>query len=384
MKKIIILGSTGSIGQNTLDIVRKNPEMFEVLALCCKSNVIEFVRQILEFRPKFVVMEDEILLASVKTKTIHLGCKFIGGKGCFKDLAAQIDKFDCLVSAISGFAGMEPTFTLLPKAKTLAIANKESIICAGKFLKNEAQKHNVKIIPIDSEHNSLYRIKSGVLNNSDIEKYTITASGGMVLGKSLEEIKALKAKDIANPNWKMGQKITIDSNTMANKALELMEACVLFDINYKQVDAIIQRQSIIHAMLYLKDGSVTAFLSNPDMQIHIGHAISDGVLNIKNSAKKLDLIAIKNLDFAEISHEKYKMFYLGRFALKVGHEAQIIFNASNEVAVRKFIDDQIGFCDIEKIVSKCLEADFSVKISSIDDVKNLDEMARKYANSVAL
>ena len=268
-KKLVILGSSGSIGKNTLNVVRQNPNKFEVLAISAGKNVHEFITQILEFKPKYAIMQDHILLASVKTKTSHVGAKYLSGKECFQTLASEVEDFDCLVSAISGIAGMEPTFSLLSKCKILAIANKESVICAGKFLINEAKKHNVEIIPIDSEHNSAYRLMQGI-NRSDVKRLTITASGGMFFGKQHSELKNVSIDQVnSHPNWAMGQKNTIDSNTMANKALELMEAGVLFDLKYHQLDAMIHTKSIVHALLETEDNGVMAFLGRT------GQAVAD-------------------------------------------------------------------------------------------------------------
>jgi len=382
MKNIVILGSTGSIGKSTLEVIRQNKNLFSVLAISSNSNISHFISQILEFKPKFAIIKDQKIMATVKTQTSHINCKFISGEDAFEEFKAQVPFFDCLVAAISGISGMIPTLSLMEKCKILAIANKESVICAGRFLIQKARESNVKILPIDSEHNSLLRLMQGIDKN-DIIKYTITASGGKVFGKTIIELEKFSLKDaLSHPNWSMGGKITIDSNTMANKALELMEACILFDINYKKIDAIIHTKSIIHGLIESKDRGVSAFLANPNMQIHIANVISNGKINLETQTPKLDLLQIKTLDFHEIPHDTYKAFYLGKFALKQSHEAQIIFNASNEISIEKFCKEEIKFLQIPQIIQKALEYDFKLQIQCIEDVIHLDKITRDFCKNI--
>lgn len=383
MKKIVILGSTGSIGTSTLDLMKLNPNEFSVLAIACQKSIHKFIEQILKFRPKYAIMEDEILLASVKTKTIHTGVQYISGVNCYRELADISEDFDCLVSAMPGIAGMKPTLELMKKCKTLAIANKESIVCGWKFLQNEAEKYKIKIIPIDSEHDSILQIKQGI-NINDINKITLTGSGGPFFGKSLNDLENVTFSQAnLHPNWKMGTKVTIDSATMVNKALELMEACALWGLSYKQVSAIIQRQSIIHAMIEMKDGGVRAFMSSPDMKLHILHAISDKS-NLKSGIKPLSLTEIGKLEFFEIPRDIYRSFYLGLYALKHGNIAQIVFNAANEFAVDLFSKSLIKFTDIPKIIEKALEKDFIRNINDIDDVLLIDSEVRNFCANIQL
>lgn len=384
MKKIIILGSTGSIGKNTLKVLDLNPNKFEVIALSCNKNVHEFVSQILKYKPKFAIMQDEILLSAVKTKTKHIGTKFISGEYAFENLAQEIDdnSIDCLVSAISGIAGMSPTLTLLPKCKTLAIANKETIVCAGKFLIESAKKHNVKIIPIDSEHNSAWQILQKC-HKDDIESILITASGGAFLGRSLKSLENIKLSDIHHPNWQMGIKNTIDSCTMANKALEMMEGWVLFDVlkNNIQIDALLHAKSIVHAMVELKDKSTIAFMSKPNMQLHIANAIFDGRNNAITETQWPTLKELSNLDFAPIPHDIYKSFYLGCWAMKHGYEHQIVFNAANEFAVEKFIEGKIGYLDISKAIDMALSRNINFDILSIENILKIHTEVYKFLSN---
>lgn len=364
--------------------MRNNPGKFDILALSCGKSVHKFIEQILEFKPKFATMEDEILLALVKTKTSHIGVKYISGKNCYDVLLNEIDNFDCLVGAIPGIAGMIPTLTVMEKCKTLAIANKESVVCAWKFFQEKARKLGVKITPIDSEHDSLARIMRGILP-SDIKKITLTASGGAFFGYSPEQLESVKLCDaIKHPNWKMGAKVTIDCATMVNKALELMEAVALFNLSYKQVDAIIHRQSIVHAMLEENDGSVSAFLAPPDMRLHILHAISCEDFTPIFPVKSLSLVEIGRLDFAPIPHDIYKSFYLGLYALKNGQAMQIIFNSANEFAVQKFVNEEAKFTDIPMLIDAALSTNFPVNISTIEDISSLDVMVRKFCSEVKL
>ncbi len=383
MKKIIILGSTGSIGTQTLKVIEQNPEKFEVLAISCNSSVSIFIEQILKFRPKFAVMENEKLLAAVKTKTHHTGCKLISGIDCYENLANEVGNFDCLVSAISTSSGMKPTLALIKNAKILAIANKESVICGGKFLLDECNKNNVKIIPIDSEHNSIFRIITGIDRDS-IEKVIITASGGSFFGKTQTELENITLKDAKNhPNWAMGIKNTIDSNTMANKALEIIEAATLFDLQPKQIDAVIQKSQIVHAMIETKDSGIIGFFSKPNMQIHIANAISDGEMAIKNETQKIDFTTNFSLDFAPIPKE-FRAFYLGKWALKAGFISQIIFNFSNEIAVKRFCNSEIKFVQIPDLIEKTLEYDFKILPNSLENIFEIQKEVYSFCNNLKL
>ena len=376
-KKIIILGSTGSIGQNTLRIAELNAYKIEIFAITGYKNIHLFIDQILKFRPKYAILEDEVLASMIKTKTNHVGTTILSGKNAYHNLANEIDKVDFLMSAISGTAGILSTMELLPKCRILCIANKESIILAGEHIIEKAKEFNVKIVPVDSEHNATIQIMKNV-NKDNIEKLILTASGGMLLNKSINDLKNVTFKDInQHPNWNMGSKINIDCSSMANKALELIEANILFDLSYKKLDAIIHPQSIIHSILEMKDKSMTTYMSQPNMQLYIKNAIFEEE-NVKTDMQKIDLIDIKNLTFQDIDHEKFKSFYLGKFALKKGRKEQIIFNAANEIATKKFMQNEINFLDISRIIEECLSKDYSINISTLESKMELNGMILKH------
>ena len=379
MKKIFILGSTGSIGSQALDVISNNKDKFELVGISCNASIHKFIEQILKFKPKFAIMENEALLAAVKSKTVHTGCKFISGKDCYKIAASEIGEIDCLVSAISTSAGMLPTFEMMKNAKKLAIANKESVVCAGHLLKAIAVENNIEIAPIDSEHNSLYRLISGVIK-SDIERVFLTASGGMFCDKTEKEFQDITLADAVNhPNWSMGMKNTIDSNSMANKALEIMEAGVLFDLNYKQIDAVIERSSICHGMAEMKDGSVHSFMSKPDMKNHISHAMSGEIID--NKLQKIDFSEVLNLSFIPIP-KHFKPFYLGKWALKNGIVHQNIFNFANEVAVERFAAGNLSFYQIGNLIESALAIDFKAgKLENVYDILALKSEVYNYCFS---
>jgi 1-deoxy-D-xylulose-5-phosphate reductoisomerase len=379
MKKIFILGSTGSIGSQALDVISNNKDKFELVGISCNSSIHKFIEQILKFKPKFVVMENEALLAAVKTKTAHTGCQFISGKDCYIEAVNEIGRIDCLVSAISTSAGISPTLEMMRYTKKLAIANKESVVCAGHLLKNIAFENNIEIVPIDSEHNSLYRLLAGV-KKSDIERVLLTASGGMFCDKTEKEFQDITLADAVNhPNWSMGMKNTIDSNSMANKALEIMEAGVLFDLNYKQIDAVIERSSICHGMAEMKDGSVHSFMSKPDMKNHISHAMSGEIID--NKLQRIDFSKSVNLLFSQIP-KYFKPFYLGKWALKSGIIYNNIFNFANEVAVERFVAGDILFYQIGSLIESALAVDFKAgKLENVDDILALKSEVYNYCFS---
>ncbi len=361
MKKIAILGSTGSIGVNTLDIVRSHRDKFEVVAISGNKNVQILVEQCLEFKPKFVIIEDEYRAASVKSKTSHLDIKFISGKDAFKNLSNEIE-CDILVSAIGGIAGLIPTYQMIKTCKTLAIANKESIVCAWKFIKEECNKYRVKINAIDSEHNSINQLLDG-RDISKVENIIITASGGPFLNRDISTFDSITFDEaVKHPRWNMGYKISIDSATLVNKGLELIEATKLFDIDYNNVKVLVHPQSIIHGMLEYKDGSVISFMSNPDMRLHIANCIGlEKSIDIKSRPMNFKT----PLTFEEVDHKKFRAINLAKYAIKHGREIQ--YNSANEIAVEKFKNGEIKFAQITDIIENSLDKEVC-KISSLFDV----------------
>jgi 1-deoxy-D-xylulose-5-phosphate reductoisomerase len=375
MKKIAILGSTGSIGVNALDIARNHKDKFEVIAISGNKNIQTLVEQCLEFKPKFVVIEDDYRVASIKSKTSHLDIKFISGKDAFNRLSNEIE-CDILISAISGIAGLIPTYQMIKTCKTLAIANKESIVCAWDFIKEECNKYNVKINAIDSEHNSINQLLDGRDINK-IDNIIITASGGPFLNRDITTFDSITFDEaIKHPRWNMGYKISIDSATLVNKGLELIEATKLFDIDYNRVKTLIHPQSIIHGMLEYKDGSVMSFMSNPDMRLHIANCMGLEK-NIDIKSKPMDFKT--PLTFEEVDHKKFRTINLAKYAIKYGKEIQ--YNSANEIAVEKFKNGEIKFNQIADIIENSLDKEIC-KISSPFDV--LEAHAGLLSKMVAL
>ncbi len=381
MKKVTILGSTGSIGVSTLDVILKNPRRFCVSALAAGQNVRLLASQIELVRPRMV---------SVATKqNAEALRKLIGRKSrvkilCGEEGAQEVAACcgaDIVVAAISGAAGLKPTLAAIDAGKDIALANKETMVMAGSIVRRRAKVKRVRILPVDSEHSAIFQCLKGQ-NEKCIRKILLTASGGPFLSYSRRELHNVTLKQaLKHPRWKMGQKITIDSATMMNKGLEVIEAKWLFDIDISNIDVLIHPQSAVHSMVEFVDGSVIAQLGIPDMRIPIAYALCHPE-RIENKLPFLDLAAIGSLDFQKPDLQKFECLKLAYDAGKSGGTAPAVLNAANEIAVSAFVKRTIGFMDIPAIVATALERHTVKDKPSLKDIFDADQEARKQAEGL--
>lgn len=372
-KNISVLGSTGSIGVQTLDVARMHG--IKVSALTANTSIELLEDQAREFKPDIVGVVDENAAKRLKIALGDTDIKVIGGEAGII-AAAQYEKANTVVNAIVGVAGMLPTLSAIDARKDIALANKETLVAGGSIVISEIKKAGIKLYPVDSEHSAIFQCLQGCPEKS-LKKVILTASGGAFFGKSMDELKNVTVENaLKHPNWSMGKKITIDSATMMNKGLEVIEASWLFDVEDKDIDVLIHRESIIHSMIQLKDNAVIAQLGTADMRIPIQYALTYPE-RLPSPAKELDLSEIAELHFAKPDYETFKCLALCREALKKGGIYPTVANAANEVAVQMFLDEKIGFTDIAEIVEKALsDADFDKKNITLDDILWADKETR--------
>ena len=371
MKKILILGSSGSIGVNTLNVVRNFPEKFRVIGLTVNSRIDVLEQQIKEFNPEFVVVTDESKAKELQSNIGNL-CEILSGKDELLKAASQRD-YDILLGAIVGFAGLSPTLEAIKRGKRIALANKETLVVAGELVTKLVLENNAEIIPVDSEHSAIYQCLVGE-NLKEVEKLIITASGGPFLNKDKSFFeKATVDEALNHPNWKMGSKITIDSATMMNKGLEVIEAYWLFGLPVKKIDVVVHPQSIIHSMVQFVDGSIKAQLGLPDMKLPIQYALTFPE-RFKNDFKRTDLPVINNLTFFKPDFDKFECLKLAFDVLKAGGTAPCVLNAANEIAVDMFINKKIKFSQISELISKALD---KIKNHSDPDIETIFECDKK-------
>lgn len=376
MKKISILGSTGSIGKNTIEVIQNDPRNFSVVALVAKNDAKTLAAQSLLLKPSYVVIENEQKYFELKSALKSLkNCEVLCGQKAIVEVAKI--RCDLVVSAIVGAAGMLPTLAAIEAGSDVALANKESLVCAGEFLMKAAAKNKVKILPVDSEHNAIFQIFENE-NLNVIESITLTASGGPFFNSKKDPKKISIKEALKHPNWSMGAKISIDSATMMNKGLEAIEAFHLFPIEKKQIKILVHPQSIIHGMVNYQDGSSLAALSLPDMKVPISYALAfPKRMKIKHRA--LDLAKVGKLEFFDVDEKKFPAVKICREAMEIDGSAPAVLNAANEVAVERFLKGEISFDQITKIVAKTLEKISHKKLKSIEDVVNFDRKAREVA-----
>lgn len=378
IKKIAIFGSTGSIGKNTIEVVNNARDSFKVAILTARQDAKTLASQVNELHPEYAVIEDEKKFSELKSLVKSRKTKLLSGRDNILEVAKI--RCDLVLSAIVGSAGMLPTLNAIRAGSDIAIANKESLVCAGEFLMSEAKKNKVRILPVDSEHNAIFQIFEHN-NILEIAKIILTASGGPFFNSNRDFSKITVAQALKHPNWKMGAKISIDSATMMNKGLEMIEAFHLFPIAKNQIDVLVHPQSIIHGLVEYKDGSTLAMLSKPDMRVPIAFALSHPKrMAIKHQT--LDLAKMQNLSFFNVDEKKFPALKLCREAMEADGNAPAILNAANEIAVEKFLQKQILFTDITKIVAKTLDKLPHKKPKSLEEVIEFDLMARAFAASI--
>lgn len=379
MKKISIFGCTGSIGKSTIEVIKNAPQDFQILALVARNDVETLIAQALAFKPSYVVIENEALFFVLKEALKNLpNCEIFCGQKAILEVAKI--KCDLFVSAIVGAAGMLPTLAAIEAGSNIALANKESLVCAGVFLNAAAQKSGAKIIPVDSEHNAIFQIFENE-NLSEIESVTLTASGGPFFNSDKDFSKITVAEALKHPNWTMGAKISIDSATMMNKGLEMIEAFHLFPLRKNQIKILVHPQSIIHGMVEYKDGSTLAMLSRPDMQVPLSYALAfPKRMAIKH--EPLDLAKLQNLSFFAPDEKKFPAVKICREALETDGSAPAVLNAANEVAVERFLKGEISFDQITKIVAQTLTKISHRNLTSIAEVIDFDAEARAIARKL--
>lgn len=351
MKNVILLGATGSIGSQTLDIIRKNPD-YSLVAFSFGYNVKKAMEIIEEFNPKVVcgINASDIL----KLKENYNGIEFVYGEIGLQQLVTYYVENPIVVNALVGAVGLMPTACAIENGRDVYLANKETLVIGGEIIMKKAKEKNVKIIPIDSEHSAIFQLLNGN-KKEEIEKLIITASGGSFRDKTREELeKVTKDEALNHPNWKMGEKITIDSATMINKGFELIEAHYLFDLDIDKIVPIIHKESIIHSMIEFVDGSIFAQMASSDMHLPILYALENPHHIENNLIEKIDLAKIGSLHFEEVSYEKYPLLKAAIDSLKKGKLQCTILNAANEAAVKLFLEEKIKFLDIEKLVIDAL------------------------------
>lgn len=353
-KTISILGSTGSIGTQALDIVRAYPERFRVEVLAAGSNSELLIRQALEFKPRYIAIADESRYAETADALMHTHTKVFGGKRAVEDIAAYGDS-EIVLTAMVGFAGLLPTLKAIESGKNIALANKETLVVAGKIITQAAAKHKVEIYPVDSEHSAIFQCLQGEARNS-IDKIILTASGGPFRNKSIEyTANATKQQALKHPNWDMGAKITIDSASMMNKGLEVIEAKWLFDLEPEQIDIIVHPQSIVHSLVQFTDGSLKAQMGLPDMKLPIVYAFNYPK-RLPFEAERFNFAAYPELTFEAPDFEKFRNLKTAFEAIKKGGNLPCIINAANEAAVAAFLNDRIRFAGIAEVVEETASA----------------------------
>ena len=379
MKKVLILGSTGSIGINTLDVIRQHSDKFSVTALTINTRIDLLIPQIEEFKPEFVVVTNESAAEKLRGNT-NINCEILSGVEGLVSAAANCE-YDILLGAMVGFAGLLPTIEAVKRGKRIALANKETLVVAGELITKLSLEHNSEIIPVDSEHSAIYQCLVGE-KAEQVEKLILTASGGPFFKKSRAELNKVTVKEaLTHPNWKMGDKITIDSASLMNKGLEVIEARWLFGLPKEKISVVVHPQSIIHSMVEFIDGSVKAQLGMPDMRLPIQYALSFPK-RLKNDLPKTDFTAVKELTFFEPDMEKFQCLKLAYGALKVGGTAPCILNAANEVAVKGFLKGEISFSKIPVIIDKALEKIENHSSPDLETIIECDKITRKFAEEL--
>lgn len=376
MKKVLVLGSTGSIGVNTLNVIRNFPDRFQVAALTVNTRIDLLEPQIYEFKPKTVIVKDEILASELR-KRLTIKCEVLCGIEGLISAAANLE-YDIFLGAMVGFAGLAPTLEAIKRGKRIALANKETLVVGGEIVTALSKKHSSEIIPVDSEHSAIYQCLVGE-DISSLNKIILTASGGPFLHHTAEELKNVTVKDALNhPTWKMGNKITIDSASMMNKGLEVIEAHWLFNLPKEKIDVVIHPQSIIHSMVEFVDGSIKAQMGLPDMKLPIQYALGYPD-RLESNFQKTYLSKVNSLNFFEPDMSKFECLKLAYDALESGGTAPCVLNAANEVAVDRFLKGEIGFTSIPSLINKTLDKMENHKSPDIETIFECDKLAREVA-----
>jgi 1-deoxy-D-xylulose-5-phosphate reductoisomerase len=380
MKSIIILGSTGSIGTNTLDIVQRFPDDFRVVGLTAGGNIEKLEAQIRAFNPQVVAVSTESSAAALRTRCAGLPVEILAGESGIAQVAAMPEA-ELVISAIVGAAGLLPTLAAIRSGKHIALANKEPMVMAGKLMQEEARKHGVRIFPVDSEHSAIFQSLEGH-RLEDVRRLILTASGGALWTLTKEQLQDVTPeRALQHPNWKMGSKITIDSATLMNKGLEVVEARWLFDIRESRIDVLIHRESIIHSLVEYEDRSMIAQLGLPDMRTPISYAMRYPE-RMPLDLPSLDLTEVGKLTFCKPDHDRFPCLNLGYESLRTGGTMPAAMNAANEVAVDAFLNGGLRFIEIADVIRNTMDAHTPREIAGLADALEADRWAREKAGSL--
>lgn len=377
MKKIAILGSTGSVGTQALDVVREQPEHFEVELLTCGNNVDLLIQQALEFKPNAVVIGDASKLEATKDVLFPHGIKVYAGAEALEQVVTM-EGIDLVLTALVGYAGLRPTMAAIDAGKSIALANKETLVVAGELVTKAAHEKGVNIYPVDSEHSAIFQCMAGEWHNP-IEKIVLTASGGPFRGKKRDELaKVTRAQALKHPNWEMGAKITIDSASLMNKGLEAIEAKWLFNLSKEQIEIIVHPQSIIHSIVQFRDGSMKAQMGLPDMKLPIQYAMAYPD-RLPTNWQRFDFSRYASLTFEQPDLETFRNLALALDAMDKGGNAPCVLNAANEVAVELFLKDSIGFLEMSDLVEHCLNTVTYIARPTLAELESSDAETRRMA-----
>lgn len=377
VRHLTILGATGSIGTSTLDVVRARPDCFRIEALSAWQDVAGLAKLAIEFDVRMAVIGRPDLLEDLRAALFGTTIECAAGDAAIVEAAAR--PAEMVIAAIVGAAGLAPTLAAIRRGALIGLANKECLVCAGEVMKSEVARCGARLLPVDSEHNAIFQAISGV-GHDDIDRLTLTASGGPFRDTALADMAHVTpAQAIAHPNWSMGAKISVDSATMMNKALEIIEACHLFDLPEDRIDVLVHRQSIVHSLATFKDGSTLAQLSPPDMRVPIAHVLA-WPNRLEWPAKRLDLAALSDLSFENPDIKRFPALRLARQALQAGGAAPTLLNAANEVAVAAFLAGSVGYLDIAGIVEMVMQDLSTGPVTNLQDIMSYDAQAREMAH----
>lgn len=370
MKKIAIIGSTGSIGTQTLEVVRANDDL-QVVALAAGSNVKLLEQQVREFKPVYACIASEEKAKELKEKLSDCNVKVLSGMEGLLEIAVM-EESEILVTAIMGMIGIRPTIAAIEAGKDIALANKETLVTAGHIIMPLAKKHNVRILPVDSEHSAIFQCLHGE-RKEQVSKLLITASGGPFRGRKKEDLVNIQVEDaLKHPNWTMGRKITIDSSTLVNKGLEVMEAKWLFDVSLEDIEVVVHPQSVIHSMVEFKDGAIIAQLGTPDMKLPIQYALYYPDRKFL-AGERLDFAKLQNMTFEAPDMENFQGLALALEASKKGGSMPTVFNAANELAVAKFLDRKIKYLEIVEIIEECMRNHKIIENPTVEEILQVEQ-----------
>ena len=371
MRGISVLGSTGSIGESTLNVIRENPELFNVVTLVAGKNIEKLIEQIKEFKPKnvYIISKENAEKLQKEFDNINI---FYGEDG-MEEISQLVD-FDISVSALVGIAGLKPTYNMIKNGKTVALANKEVLVAGGELIMKTAKENNATLLTVDSEHSAIMQCLNGEKNN-EIDKILLTASGGPFFDKEITDAITVE-QALNHPTWSMGAKVTIDSSTMMNKGFEIIEAKWLFDVDPSQIEVVVHRKSLVHSMVQFKDGTIMANIGPKSMQIPIAYALNYPN-RLPNNIEKLDLFEVVDLVFEKPDLNKFKCLKLAYEAIEKGHSYQVVLNAANEVLVDAFLNKKIKYTDIPNGLEKMMSMYEKRQLNSVEDILEFDNEVKE-------